>query len=276
METRFGTNDSGSEHFAGLIDEVRFYSRPLTASEIQIANGPTLPSISEDAASSTAVTVNTLLADAGESDPDAGALKGLAVVGTSGPGTWKYSLNGRAWLGVGPVSETSTLPLPAAAMLRFKPALHQFGTADITYRAWDQTAGTSGSLFNAAASPSSISAVEATATLNVNHVNHAPIWSGSAAALSPVLPNTTNPPGDTVAAVFGSYFSDIDPNTTVGVAVTALTGTADGSWQYATDGGTTWNDIGAVATGAAFVVIRQRPDPLRAPCRLCGPPVEER
>ncbi len=91
----------------------------------------------------------------------------------------------------------------------------------------------------------------ADANLVVKHVNHAPTWVGSGAAFSPVIPGTTAPAGDTVAAVFGTCFQDIDAGTTVGIAVAGLTGMADGTWEYSTDDGTIWTPFGAVSAEAA-------------------------
>ena len=122
----------------------------------------------------------------------------------------------------------------------------------MTYRAWDQTQGASGKLFaiSATGGATAFSATEATVTLTITHVNHAPTWSGSGAALTPVLPGTNNPAGDSVASVFGSFFHDIDGNG-VGVAVTGLTGTSGGVWQYSLDGGATWTNFGSVSLAAA-------------------------
>jgi hypothetical protein len=91
--------------------------------------------------------------------------------------------------------------------------------------------------------------------LAVNHVNHAPTWSSGSPAFVPVLPGSSNPPAEpTVAALFGSYFHDIDPGTTTGIAVTALTGTGDGTWQYLTSGGTSWTNFPTVSTTAALLL----------------------
>src|SRR5262249_57943305 len=59
-----------------------------------------------------------------------------------------------------------------------------------------------------------------------------------------------NPAGDTVAAIFGSFFSDIDGGR-AGIAVTALTGADRGAWQFSLDDGTTWTNFGAVSARAA-------------------------
>jgi RHS repeat-associated protein len=226
-----------------------------TAPTLAITTGLTLAPTNEDVFSAP-VTAGTLLSLAGYSDPDAGALKGIAVVGASGPGTWQYSLNGLSWQALPAVSESSGLLLAGNGCLRFVPALHQTGQASLTYRAWDQTAGTSGRLFaiNSTGGATAFSDAEATATLNVLQVNHTPVWAGSSATFAPVLPGSTNPAGQAVASIFGASFNDIDPGTTVGIAVTGLNGTANGTWQYSTDHGQTWQPFGLVSPLAALLL----------------------
>ncbi len=63
------------------------------------------------------------------------------------------------------------------------------------------------------------------------------------AALTPVLPGTV-PPGDMVQSVFGSLLAA--PG--VGIAITSLTGSSYGTWQYATYG-THWTAMPAVSSG---------------------------
>jgi T1SS-143 domain-containing protein len=81
-------------------------------------------------------------------DVDNGSVTGIAI--TSAPttnGTWNYSINnGATWLTMGTVSGTSSLLLDPNALIYFKPTSSTFtGTASITFRAWDETTGTSGS-----------------------------------------------------------------------------------------------------------------------------------
>jgi hypothetical protein len=84
----------------------------------------------------------------GVTDPDTGAVKGIAVVGTNeASGTWYYSLDGGStWTAVGTVSTAQALLLPDTARLYFAPAANINGPASsaLTLRAWDQSAGTAG------------------------------------------------------------------------------------------------------------------------------------
>jgi len=208
------------------------------------ATGTRLPPVLENTAGA-GVAVTKLLASA--KDVDRGAQKGVALIGTTGAGTWQFSLNaGKSWLAVGPVSASSALLLPSTALVRFVPAVNQTGPATLMYRAWDQTVGTSGSLFaiTSTGGASAFSTIAPTAALAVTQGQAGPAWFGSGAALTPVLPFPSQANGDTVASVFGPYFA----GTATGIAVTALTGTADGTWQLSTDNGATWTAIGTVSS----------------------------
>jgi hypothetical protein len=232
-----------------------------TAPTLGTASGPTLPATIEGVTS--LVSVVTLAKDAQLSDSDPRALQGIAIVGVGGtgewPGSWQYSLDGKTWSAVPAVSEASALLLSSTAQLRFVSAVQASGSnltalVTLTYRAWDQTAGTAGELFavTAAGGATSISSTEVTASLPVKYAHHAPTWTATTASLTPVLTGTysltgTTPAGDTVASLYGSSFSDVDGNS-VGVAIVAAGGSAHGAWQYSTDGGTTWTGFGAAGT----------------------------
>ena len=183
--------------------------------------------------------------------------KGVAIVGISGAGMWQYSLGGKHWQSMGAVSESLARLLPGTAQVRYLPGPHQSGQATITYRAWNETAGTAGSLFavNGVGGASAFSATEATAKLTVPAVHRAPAWTGSGAGLTPVLTNAGNPPGDTVAAVFGRYYNVDVSGAPPGIAVTSLTGSKNGVWQYSLDGGTTWQAMGRVSAKAALLLL---------------------
>jgi hypothetical protein len=82
-------------------------------------------------------------------------------------------------------------------------------------------------------------------------VNDAPSWSSATALLTPILPNTQTPAGDTIASVFGGAFVDVDGGTPVGVAVVAAGGAAHGIWQYMLAGDANWINLGAPTDAAA-------------------------
>ncbi|MSR55409.1 MAG: hypothetical protein EXS09_19305 [Gemmataceae bacterium] len=105
-------------------------------------------------------------------DPDAGALRGIAVVTIDiKKGTWQFSSDGGAnWLPVDLVSTKSALLLRAQYLIRFVPTVPGFvGTAKLTYHAWDQTFGTAGTKVNPlTVGATAFSVAKATSIVNVN------------------------------------------------------------------------------------------------------------
>jgi T5SS/PEP-CTERM-associated repeat protein len=114
------------------------------------SGAPVLTAIEEGTADPAGDTVAAiLLTGAGGdpiTDPDAGALDGVAVTGVVDTnGTWQYSTNGgTSWTGFGAVSDASAVLLAPDALIRFVPDATFDGDATITLRAWDQTSGATG------------------------------------------------------------------------------------------------------------------------------------
>jgi hypothetical protein len=139
--------------------------------------------------------------------------------------------------------------------LRFVPTPDASGSASLTWLAWDRTdgtAGASGFIIPGTDGAFAFSAASATVTLTVLPSKQPPAWYGKGAVLTAVLPNTT-PPGDTVASVFGAFFQDGANSVSPGIAVTALTGMANGTWQFSPDG-TNWSAIGTVSPAKALLL----------------------
>jgi hypothetical protein len=89
-------------------------------------------------------------------------------------------------------------------------------------------------------------------TLHMSHVAH-----------RPVLNTTTNPklpsflPGTVATAArvadpLNGWLVDVD-GSSIGLAITGLTATANGSWQYSQDGHA-WQDIGRVSWSSALLL----------------------
>jgi hypothetical protein len=149
------------------------------------------------------------------------------------------------------------LLLPGNALLRFNPTVNHSGTASLHWDAWDGTQGTAGlqgfALPATLGGATAFSATSAGATLTVTPSQHPPAWSGSSAALTPVVPGDTNLAGDTVAAVFGASFqAPSAPG--VGIAVSGVSGPKGSRWEYSTDGGTTWNSLSGVSASQAVLL----------------------
>ena len=78
--------------------------------------------------------------------------------------------------------------------------------------------------------------------------------------LVPVNEDTASPPGQTVAAIVGGQFADVDVGGSVsGIAVIGNTANAgtEGAWQYSTNGGGNWFAISTVADGATALALSQ-------------------
>jgi hypothetical protein len=82
-------------------------------------------------------------------DPDSGALEGIAVIGAdTSHGVWQFSTTGPPaanWQPMGVVSDTAAVLLSDASWIRFVPAANYYGpSGGLLFRAWDQTAGGNG------------------------------------------------------------------------------------------------------------------------------------
>ena len=201
----------------------------------------------------TATKISTLLGTY-YVDPDPNTKPGIAVIGTSGTGAWQYSANGTSWTSIPAVATTNAFLLPQADQLRFLPTGTLGGRAELIFVAWDGSVGSAGGFanttLNGGGAPFSTNA--GTLTVTVTPVNHAPTWSASTATFTPVLPGTysltgATPAGDLVSNIFAAAFNDVDGNS-VGIAVTGVTGTNHGAWQFSADGGTTWTSFGTATT----------------------------
>ncbi|WP_139826424.1 DUF4347 domain-containing protein [Derxia lacustris] len=239
-----------------------------------VNDAPTLASTSFSLAGSdenTAATysVADLLASAGAADVDSGALGGIAVTGLVGNGSWEFSTDsGATWTALGSVSASSAALLDSAAQLRYTPDGVHGETASISFVAWDRTSGTASSTgavssadTGASGGTTAFSAATATASLAVAEVNDAP-------TLVPVptsVDTTEDAPSTplTVATLLaGNGAGDLDGDA-LGVAITSASGL--GHWQFSTDGGSSWTDVGAVGDSAALLLsgateLRYAPD----------------
>jgi subtilisin family serine protease len=79
--------------------------------------------------------------------PASGASVGLAVIGATGFGKWQYSRDGgRTWSELKMLSPSRARLLAPTDRIRFLPGPGWNGQATLTYRAWDQSTGTDGSV----------------------------------------------------------------------------------------------------------------------------------
>ena len=235
------------------------------------AGDMTLTTITEDETTNAGNTVAEIIASAGGdriTDPDAGSVEGIAVTGlSSSNGTWQYSINGgTSWNAVGAVSDVSALLLRSTDKLRFVPDAQNADMASVTFRAWDQTSGSSGSKVDVSVNggTTAFSTATETASITVTTVNDAP--SGvSASIFAAINEDNFNSFGKLVSAFTSSTY-DPDTGALKGIAVTAVDNT-NGEWQYTLDG-TNWYAIGDVSINSARLLpadattrVRFVPDP---------------
>ncbi|HVU26003.1 MAG TPA: DUF4347 domain-containing protein [Opitutus sp.] len=95
-----------------------------------------------------------------------------------------------------------------------------------------------------------------TVPINITAVNDAPSFA-SGATLAAVTVNATNPAGATILSLLETKFSDADTGDSfagIAVAGNAANSGTEGKWQYSTDSGSTWFDVGTVSTSSALLL----------------------
>lgn len=198
-------------------------------------------------------------------DADAGAKKGLAIIGSGGllAGRWEYSLtNGRSWKAFGPVDAAHATLLRNTDKVRFVPAANASGEAFLLYRAWDQTVGKAGatadvSAVGATGGNTAFSVATDVLFTRVTAVNDRPVLDVlGPTVLTPIdasqLVDPLDSPGDLVSSILASTATDADGDVP-GLAVTAAS-KIGGNWQYKV-GVAAWVDIPANVSPTKAVVL---------------------
>lgn len=249
-----GGNNTSTPNIASVITLQAVNDAPT------LSGGPYVIAPSTEDTSSTAVGVASILASAASNDVDTGgAAFGIAITATTGRGTWQYSTDGMAWTDFGSVSGSSALLLSASSQVRYIPDGANGENVDFTYRAWDNTIGgasangmrsTADTTSNGGAS--AFSTGTAQATLVVTSVNDAPVLTSVNPTLTGLTDTATSNTGDPVSSLLGGV-TDVDNGALQGIAVTGMTSTY-GRWQYSTNAGASWNDIGSASDTAALLL----------------------
>lgn len=198
-------------------------------------------------------------------DVDAGAVfTGIAINGNtaSADGVWQYSTDGTSWFAVGSVTNNTALVLKPADLLRFLPAAGFVGTPPpLWMHGLDDTAPyafTAGATrseidVTSAGGSTPISASSVFLATGIYNINDAPIIGNG--FLTAVNEDSASPAGASVSSLFTNSFVDPDPAAALqGIAIVSNTLTADGNWQYSTDAGSTWANVGPVSDSAALLV----------------------
>ncbi len=226
---------------------------------LNTAYSPVLTAINEDVTTSAGNTVAEIVVNGSITDPDvATAPEAIAITSVDNAnGDWQYQLSGTStWTTFTATTAASRL-LSAADKIRFVPDANYNGSANFTFRAWDQTTGTHGQTASTASTggTTAFSSVADTATITVTAVNDAPVLNAS---YSPVLTtideDTTSPAGNTVASIVVNG-SITDPDVTPAPEAIAITSVdnANGDWQYQLSGTSTWTTFTATTAASRLL-----------------------
>jgi len=239
----------------------RFEVGPNHAPVLDPSGEPTFTFVAQDATDPHGDTVASLIGTS-ITDEDLGSLPGIAIVGLTGTasGTWEFSTDdGASWAPIGAAAESNARLLRSFDLVRFVPNAGFLGSATMTYRAWDWSFGTVGGTADVTATgtggATAFSTATETATLTVTPTgNHAPVLDNSGSPTLTEVPLNQVTVGNSVAEIVGDTITDRNHDALEGIAVVGLTGTANGTWQYSTNGGFSWTPIGAVSTASALLL----------------------
>ncbi|WP_020470791.1 proprotein convertase P-domain-containing protein [Zavarzinella formosa] len=198
-------------------------------------------------------------------DYDVGTVPGIAVTAVSTVGgQWQYKAPlDPNWTPIFGVTATKVLLLDPDYLIRFSPSGIFTGTATISYKAWDRSpgGGTAGQFFVGASTALStgikVGKLQVVAPpLPAPAPNAAPILDTAPVVTLPTIPEDSKPVSPLaplVSAILGGAVTD-DVGALQGIAVTGLTGTATGVWQYLPTGTTVWKPMGNVALETALLL----------------------
>lgn len=135
----------GTKAFSPAIETASLTINPVNDAPVWLSSSPiSLGTIRNTVANSPRYTISASLLNSNVSDVDVGASKGIAIIGippASAATVW-YQLSGSTtWTQITSASASSALLLPSNAAIQFRPAAGFVGTAQLRFRAWDQTTG---------------------------------------------------------------------------------------------------------------------------------------
>ncbi|MCA9092341.1 MAG: DUF11 domain-containing protein [Planctomycetaceae bacterium] len=228
------------------------------------SGNPTLVSIPVNAGNvpeNMGTTIEDLIAGtAGITDSDPGAQQGIAINGLeSTHGTWEYTVNnGTNWTPVGTTGNSNARLLAADGntRVRFVPDSQWTGTAKIAFVAWDRTSGANGGTANVTTRGGTTAYSVAYEYASITVTNAAPVLTVTDSAFLDAIPSDI-PIGANVGTLVSDLIArsggitDPDPAALQGIAINGLAGTSHGTWEFSTDGGTSWAAIGTTGNADA-------------------------
>ncbi len=152
LDGNTGSQGAGSSGIAGSTITVSITPQN-DAPSLDNTGDPSLTVVFENSTDNTGTSVAQLIHSAGSdiiTDPDASSAEGIALVAVDNTnGIWQYSVDsGVTWITTDPDVSNAVL-LDENSLIRFEPDTGYTGTAAIAFKAWDQSAGTAGSLVSA-------------------------------------------------------------------------------------------------------------------------------
>ncbi|AHF04284.1 Hemolysin-type calcium-binding protein [Marichromatium purpuratum 984] len=246
--TSYGTLTFGAAF--DRVDEIRFSFSATSTVEI---DNIAIAQVSSNTAPVTTLPATPSIAE----DSSANAIGGLSIADddsddqsvtlTASNGTIALTANGGATVtdndgSDGTLAFNGTLAQVNAALgnLTFTPSADFAGNASLQVQTDDGNGGSD----------------DDTLSITVTAVNDAPGFSAGA-TLGTVAEDSTDPAGATVSSLMGAVFTDTaDSDALAGIVIgaDAANGLSEGRWQYSTDNGSTWYDVGTVSTSAGLLL----------------------
>ncbi|WP_162600002.1 DUF4347 domain-containing protein [Azospirillum sp. TSH58] len=247
------------------------YTAVINSAPVLSTDARSLTAIQEDATGNNGDTVAAILASAGTATDVDGNTLGIAITATdTSNGVWQYKTGAGTWTTITGVSGASALLLASTDRVRFVPNADYNGSVanGITFKAWDQTAGTAGTTVGndttangGLGAGGQFSAASVTAGIDVTAVNDAPVLTDTVLTLPSVAQAAGAPNGAVGVAVsslvaLGANVSDVDSGAVTGIALVGLDNSEGGTWYYSTDGGTSWTAVGTVNDSGNALLLR--------------------
>ncbi|MCA9143999.1 MAG: autotransporter-associated beta strand repeat-containing protein, partial [Planctomycetales bacterium] len=243
VETFNGQAEGSTISFGGMLLRVTYIGGDGNDVELIVNTAPTLSSaaspvltdVAEDETDPPGTTVGNIVVDGSITDSD-GAVEAIAITAVDNTnGSWQYSIDGISnWSNLSGVSGTSSRLLDSSNKIRFVPNANYNGTSTFTFRAWDKTSGTAGSLVDTSTNggTTAFSSEFDNAAINITALTDNPVVTTTSSA--------QNYTENAVAVVVDSVVSvtDVDDTQIASGSVSVTTGFTSGDVLAATTGST--------------------------------------